>query len=89
MPFRGDEKDKMNDSSHGYIPINSSTKSSNIFVYNNSLYEEISPFESKDKPLNRYDHALLDDALDDFMSLSKSSKKNNTSKRLINLINVK
>ncbi|GLJ49633.1 hypothetical protein SUGI_1053010 [Cryptomeria japonica] len=87
MPFRCDEKDKLNESSQGYIPINSSTKSSNMVVFNNPLYEEMSPFESKDKPFNRYDHALLDDALDDFVALSKSLNKNKTSK-LVNMINL-
>lgn len=87
MPFRCDEKDKSNGSSQGYIPINSSTKSSNMVVFNNPLYEEMSPYESKDKPFNRYDHALLDDALDDFVALSKSLNKNKTSK-LVNMINL-
>ncbi|GLJ36815.1 hypothetical protein SUGI_0742680 [Cryptomeria japonica] len=73
MPFHCDEKDKSNDSSQGYIPISSSTKSSNMVVFNDPLYEEISPFESKDKPFNRYDHALLNDALDAFVSPKKHS----------------
>ncbi|GLJ11025.1 hypothetical protein SUGI_0140700 [Cryptomeria japonica] len=87
MPFRCDEKDKLNDSSQGYIPIISSTKSSNMVVFNNPLYEEISPFEPKDKPFDSYDHTLLDDALDDFVALSKSLNKNKTSK-LVNMINL-
>ena len=52
MSFRCDEKDKLNDSSQGYIPINSSTKSSDMVVFNDHLYEEMSPFELKDKPFN-------------------------------------
>lgn len=87
MPFRGDEKDKLNDSSHGYIPINSSTRSSNMVDSHDSLYDFMSLVESKDKPFNHYDHALLDDALDDFISLPKLLNKNNASKRLINMIN--
>lgn len=89
MPFRGDEKDKLNESSHGYFPINSSTRFRNMVDSHDSLYDVMSPFESKDNPFNHYDHALLDDALDDFMSLPKLSNKNNSSKRLINMINMK
>ncbi|GLJ44938.1 hypothetical protein SUGI_0946000 [Cryptomeria japonica] len=44
-----------------------------MVVFNDPLYEEISPSESKDKPFNRYDHALLDDALDDFVAPKKCS----------------
>lgn len=88
MPFCGDEKDKLNDLFHGYIPINSSTRYRNIVDSHDYFYDVMFPFESKDKPLNHYDHALFDDALDDFMSLPKLSSKNNASKKLINMINV-
>lgn len=80
MLYHSDEKDKLNGSPQGYIPINLSSKSSNMVVYNNPLYEDLSPFESKDNPFNRYDHAMLDDTLDDLMSLPTPSNEDHTYK---------
>lgn len=37
MPFCSDDIDKFNDSSHGVIPIKSSSKSSNMVIYDNPL----------------------------------------------------
>lgn len=47
MPFHSDDLDKLDDSSHEFIPIKPSSKSSDMVIYDNPLYDELPPIQSK------------------------------------------
>lgn len=61
-----------------------------MVIYENPLYDDLPPIQSKNQPFSSNEYAMLDDVLDDFISTKTFSNNLTTSmsKRLINMINV-
>lgn len=68
MSFHSDDLEKLDETYKQVIPIMLSSKSSNMVIYENPLYDDLPLIQSNNQLFSSDDFAMLDDFINDFIS---------------------